>query len=322
MQSLSNSSRWEILKRFLRIAGIIIPLGAWAFFLFKQFDQLQAYQWKLSIPGFTCSLFFSSLYFLILALGWALLLNNMAGKKYISKLSVVKAMRAWLLTIMSRYLPGNVWHIFSRMAFANQLNVGKSQIISSSTLEQGLAVIGAMLIAAVSLPFWPLADMPQEWLPNFILFMFLFLFGLAVLHPRILSPILRWAAFRLHKPKLEWTFDYKTIIQFVFIYALAAFFAGLALVAVMAGLGEFRATNIIFIIGSSALAWVVGYLSFITPSGLGVREGVLTALLALVYPLPIAIVASLIFRVTSTLGEFAAVVLFLGFKRLVYPGTT
>ena len=319
MQSLSNSPRAEILKRVFRIAGIIIPLGAWVFFLFKQFDQLQAHEWNISIPGFTGSLFFSTLYFLTLALGWALLLKSMAGEKYISKLSVFNAMRAWLLTIMSRYLPGNVWHIISRMAFADQLKIGKVQILSSSTMEQGLVVIGAMLIAILSFPFWPLVTMDQQWTSNLVLFLALFVLGLTMLHPRILGPILRWAGARLHRPELNWDFDYKTIIRFVLIYALAVFIAGLALAAVLAGLGEFKTTNLIFIIGSSALAWVVGYLSFITPSGLGVREGVLTALLVLVFPLPIAIVASLLFRIVCTLGEFAAVVLFLGFKRLFYP---
>ncbi len=312
-------SQWQIIKYFLKVAGIALPLGAWAFFLFKQLDQLKAHEWEISIPGLIGSLFFGTVYFLIMAFAWALLLHNMAGIKLVTALPTVQAMRAWLLTIMSRYLPGNVWHVISRMAFADKLSVGKAQILSSSTMEQGLAVIGAMLIAAVSLPFWPLAAIPQAWVPNFILLTCLFLLGLAVLHPRILGPIIRWAAFRLHRPELDWQFEYRTIIQFVFIYALAAFSAGLALVAVMAGLGEFRATDMIFIIGSSALAWVIGYLSFITPSGLGVREGVLTALLVLVYPLPIAIVASLLFRVVCTLGEFAAVVLFLGFKRIAYP---
>lgn len=307
-------------KLVLRFAGIILPLGAWAFFLFKQLDQLHAHEWKISMPGLMGSLFFGTVYFLVMALGWALLLYNMAGIKKVASLPIVKAMCAWLLTIMSRYLPGNVWHVLSRMAFADKLNVGKAQILSSSTIEQALAVIGTMLLAAVSLPFWPLAAMPQEWVPNFILLMAFFLLGLAVLHPRILGPFLRWAASRLHKPELDWKFEYSTIIKFVSIYALAAFFVGLALVAVMAGLGEFKATNMIFLIGSSALAWVIGYLSFITPSGLGVREGVLTALLALVYPLPIAIVASLLFRVVCTLGEFGAIVFFLGFKRIAYPG--
>ena len=320
MKSLSSFSYCETLKKFLRVAGIIIPLGAWAFFLFKQLDQLQAYEWEISIPGLIGSLFFGTVYFLIMALGWALILYNMAGIKKVAAFSAVKAMRAWLLTIMSRYLPGNVWHILSRMAFADQLKIGKVQILSSSTMEQGLVVIGAMLIAAVSFPFWPLAAMEKQWILNFVLFLSVFLLSLTVLHPRILCPILRWAGARLNRPELNWDFDYKTIIRFVLIYALAAFTAGLALAAVIAGLGEFKANNLIFIIGSSALAWVVGYLSFITPSGLGVREGVLTALLVLIYPLPIAIVASLIFRVTSTLGEFTAVVLFLGFKRLAYPG--
>lgn len=318
MRSILSFYSRKKLKRSLRVAGIIIPLGAWGFFLFEQFDQLQSYEWKISQPGLIGSLFLGTIYFLVMALGWALLLYNMAGIKKVAALPTVKGMRVWLLTIMSRYLPGNVWHVVSRMAFADKLSVGKAQILSSSTLEQGLAVIGAMLLASLSLPFWPLAAMPQEWAPTFILLMVLFLLGLALLHPRIMEPILRWTAFRLRRPELNWKFEYRTIIQFVLIYALAAFFAGLTLVAVMAGLGEFRTTDMIFIIGCSALAWVIGYLSFITPSGLGVREGVLTVLLALVYPLPITIVASLLFRVVLTLGEFVAAALFTGILHIAF----
>lgn len=317
-----SSPHWQITKQkqAVRAAGIIIPLGAWGFFLFKNFHQLQNHKWEISLLGLTGSLFFGTLYFLLLSLRWALLLQNMAKSKNTSRVPIAQAMQVWLTTIMSRYVPGNVWHVVSRMAFADRLNVSKLQIFSATTVEQILAVICAMLVSAVSFPFWPLAASGQQWLPNMTLFIIVLVIGLTILHPHILGFILRLIAKKLNKHELDWQVTYGTIIFFVFIFSLAALIAGLALAVLLAGLNDSKSLNVIYIIGSSSFAWVVGYLSFITPSGLGVREGVLTALLSLMYPLPLAIVASLLFRFILTLSEFIAIILFLTITRVIYPG--
>lgn len=318
---LLNLYRMPPPKRLLYIAGIIIPLTAWAIFLFKQYEQLQTHHWEFSGVGLAGALLSGCLYFINLALGWALLLQSMTIGHH-RKVSLPNAMRVWLLTIMSRYLPGNIWHILSRMAFAKQLKVSRLQMLSSSTIEQGLVVIGAMVIAAVSLPFSMRAAQLQQYSGYIILSLSALGLGLLFLHPRILGALLQWAGNRFQRPELIWEYNFSRVILLVLVYALAAVFAGLSLAAVLAGLGELRAVHLFFLIGSSAAAWLAGYLSFITPSGLGVREGVLTALLALVYPLPVAIVASLLFRITITLGEFGALLGMLVFNRFVSPGAS
>jgi uncharacterized membrane protein YbhN (UPF0104 family) len=55
--------------------------------------------------------------------------------------------------------------------------------------------------------------------------------------------------------------------------------------------------------GMYALAWVLGFLSFITPSGLGVREGILSYMLSFVVPVPVAMLLALLLRVWMTAGE-------------------
>lgn len=91
---------------------------------------------------------------------------------------------------------------------------------------------------------------------------------------------------------------------------------GLALIVLLKGFGQIVLPNFVYVIGCSAIAWVIGYISFITPSGLGVREGTLAALLALMYPMPVAIVASLLFRIVCTIGELIAILLFVIFLKL------
>ncbi len=55
------------------------------------------------------------------------------------------------------------------------------------------------------------------------------------------------------------------------------------------------------------LAYVVGYVSFLTPSGIGVREAALASMLSLYLPVPTTVTLSLLARLISTAGEGAAV---------------
>ncbi|HIE28083.1 TPA: methyltransferase domain-containing protein, partial [Candidatus Poribacteria bacterium] len=59
--------------------------------------------------------------------------------------------------------------------------------------------------------------------------------------------------------------------------------------------------------GAYALAWTVGFLSVITPSGLGVREGILSLLLAVYMPTATATLVALLSRIWSTMAELVLV---------------
>jgi hypothetical protein len=58
----------------------------------------------------------------------------------------------------------------------------------------------------------------------------------------------------------------------------------------------------------NAGAYWIGYASFVTPSGLGFREGALALMLSLYFPAPVAIALSLVTRLWSTAGELLGVV--------------
>jgi hypothetical protein len=62
-------------------------------------------------------------------------------------------------------------------------------------------------------------------------------------------------------------------------------------------------------IGIYALAWDIGFVSFITPSGLGFREGAIVGLFALAFPLPgaLAAIIALLSRLVSTIAELLCV---------------
>jgi glycosyltransferase 2 family protein len=87
---------------------------------------------------------------------------------------------------------------------------------------------------------------------------------------------------------------------------LATVASGLALFVILGALAPVELGQAPFMIGAAAIAWAVGYLSLLTPSGLGVREAALAAILAQALPLPAAVAGSLIYRIALTLGELVA----------------
>jgi hypothetical protein len=122
-----------------------------------------------------------------------------------------------------------------------------------------------------------------------------------------MGSLMAWAAVRLKRPELAWEYTYRDILILLLANAGANLLAGLALFLLLSGMTDVHLADVPLLVGATALAWVVGYVTLFTPNGLGVREAALVALLSQVYPLPVAIVGSLLFRLVITLGEALAV---------------
>ncbi len=78
---------------------------------------------------------------------------------------------------------------------------------------------------------------------------------------------------------------------------------GLAFFLFIKSLSPVEWSQLPVIIGIYATAWTIGFLSFITPSGLGVREGMLSLLLTVYLPPATATLVALLSRLWSTLAE-------------------
>lgn len=71
------------------------------------------------------------------------------------------------------------------------------------------------------------------------------------------------------------------------------------------------------VISAFCLSWIIGFLSFLTPAGLGVREGALAFLLQPSFPLFAAAALALLSRVWWILGDVLAWILSIGWGRWV-----
>jgi hypothetical protein len=292
---MSGRLKPSTLLSFLLILVVVL---AWALFLHTQFEAVRSVQWQIDLATLISASVCGAVYFLGLALVWGILVQEMsANRQHVSRSWVLAAARVWLLSMVTRYLPGNIWHILSRVALAGQLGASRSQVLASATIEQGLTLIGAFSLFGLSLPFWRGEEPRYSW------FLLVIPCGLFALHPHCLGRMLAWLAQRTQRPELVWNYRYCTMLGLVALYALANLWAGLGLVILLTALHPAAVSHGVFIVGSAALAWAIGYLSIVTPSGLGVREGVLTLLLSQIAPLSVVVVVVIWYRLALSLGE-------------------
>ena len=81
---------------------------------------------------------------------------------------------------------------------------------------------------------------------------------------------------------------------------------GLSFAALARALTPYPLDVVPYLVASWAAAYVIGYLSLLTPSGLGVREGILALLLTEVFAAPLPTVIAIVARLWMVLAELLA----------------
>lgn len=204
--------------------------------------------------------------------------------------------KSWL----GRYIPGAATWILGKVYFASQLGVSRGRLAVSGLLEGALQIVATLALAIAVLLLDPRT---QALGPTFMVLMVVALVGCVVaIIPRVFEFAINLALRIIRKPKVDRELmpSGGTIVASAFMYVGGALIAGLSYYLFAAALyPKIEPTDIVFIVGATSLASAVSMLAVFIPGGLGVREGVLGVLLALVVPGPIALVIVVVTRLWS-----------------------
>ena len=185
----------------------------------------------------------------------------------------------WARSQIAKYLPGNVLHYAGRQVLGRRENLGHANLVAASVLETGstLAAAATISILVVSPALRGGALPPAPWV--------LFAAPLATLAawPVIDRLLRRWsrtapyvAAWPALSPRRALALlGPSLLLHAAFLAGTGALLLGLLRVGWPAA--EVSAPRVL---ASYALAWLAGTLTPGAPGGLGVREAVLTLLLA------------------------------------------
>jgi len=277
------------------IAQAAILLAAFGYIAWRlagQWDALRHHAWTLRPGPALLSLPLAAGWFLCRVWLWQRLLAAMGHP-----LAYRRTFRAWVLSELGRYLPGKVWLVLGRSYLAGRQGVPARVVLTGMVFELALVALAAVAFFPLRAGVGSVIGIPAAWAVGVALIL------VAALHPQIISPLINAALRRLGRAPIEVMPSYRALLGMFALCLLmwACLSAGFALLA--ASLAPVAARGAAGVAASFPVAWVIGLLAFVAPGGLGVREGVLAALLSGLLPGGMAVVVALASRVWITAVE-------------------
>ncbi len=266
-----------------------LVLAAVLFFLLQAIQKhgQEVTKLRLDAAGVAC---------LAIALGVTLFAHIFAGYvwSWILRLLSYPVSGAWgaqtyLKTNIAKYLPGNVWHFYGRVAAAKQMGIPIATATLSILLEPLLMAGAACILATVGFR-------SAAWLHWAI--------AIAIVigvHPIFLNPVLTQvsklkkstAPFQLERYPL---FPLLGELGFLGLRAIGFVLTFLALRPIHAG-------DLPVLISGFAWAWLLGFVTPGLPGGVGVFEAIAVASLSQAFPSAQVLGAVALYRLVNTLAE-------------------
>ena len=307
---MQRSTLKKVGKRLLQIGLPVVILVIFCYSVEGNWNKLTAYKFAWN-PWFLALAFLG---FFLQELSYGLIWRKVLMQLG-AKIDLRPALRIYLASEFVRYIPGNVWHVLTRILWVGKYGVSRPVAFASMTVELITKLAAGVLIFALSLLFWSDIGAVQKLLygtPIVLCLGVTLIIGLLVgLHPRVLNGVLNVALRLLKRPPIVLTLRYSDILLITLFWLVSWAIAGSAFYMLLLSLLPTTPISVLPIcIGIYALAWDIGFVGFITPSGLGFREVAVVALFALAVPfLPatIAEILALLSRLVSTLAELLCV---------------
>lgn len=225
------------------------------------------------------------------------------------RLSAKQVFKVYAKANVGKYLPGNVMHFAGRNLLGSRLGWKHSDILISTLLEIMFAFASSCIISIILSYSRFIEIMQSVWEQAK---------GSNLLIPAlalgaVLVAIAVWLVIKNDRVREKLEFIRKPGFWLLFvkaflIYILYFMIPGTILVLIYQGiLGlEVTISSIVTIISASVLSWLAGFITIGAPGGLGVRESILLLMLGSLYGRGNTLVAALIHRLISILGDVGA----------------
>ena len=288
-----NLKKW---LNWLLFTAVLIAVG---WYIHKNFGELKNADLDLKIGFLVLSFISVTVAHLLNMAVWYRLAHS-----YGLKVGYLKTGKAWVVSRLGRYVPGKITLLLVRFNLYKGMS---KKSVGMATLTEYLSSLAASclitMIALLSLP---------EKLPSyFIIVVAIGIVTLAVvLHPKILQRFGNAVLKKFKKQPIEDFPPYRKIIGYICAYLIPILFHGLAFFFLLNALGEVPFKYLITITGVYYGSALIGMAAIFTPSGIGVREGIMMLVLPLIIAEPVVIVGAILIRLVTTAVELLLAGLF------------
>lgn len=269
-----------------------------------QWHHVAAIDWALSPGLFSIALLAIVALFFLDAYGWHLILKAMG-----QNLPAHQSIRIWILSSVTRYLPGGIWPYVSRASLAKEQGMAIPASSISLYIETLLLVTSSLavgfpaLLSAVDVPVSPVSAL-----------LIMIAFGL-LMHPKIIL-LLRFIPGRIGKAIVSIQLPSLTHLAGLYIYYVVFWVLfGIVFVCFASAVYPIPYQNWIHVGSAIAFAFFSGFVIVFFPGGIGIREAILYVLLITSLPHPACLLISVGSRLWVMLGEGFSICLVLIWQR-------
>lgn len=313
LKKLSESTAVKIktLKACLKPVcfSLVVAFMAWGLYSLRQelSSALHNAHWGYLIAASSIAL----IYLILNASVWGLVLQLVGHTP-----SRLKAAFLWIECEAMRWLPGGIWGYASRVLESKRLGVGKANGALSLALELTLTVTSWALLGIIGAVLSPrLRDVSYTYLAKtqlpstaiLIAALASLIVAIVILAKDILGIRAKAlnASSQLRNGLKQWPITLRVLGE----YLLLSLFYSVGFLFCLKGIGVDPAPSLLEACGSYGLAWIVGFVAFGAPGGMGVREGFLFLVFAPLGIGPEVATAAILWRAIQILVELSLLVI-------------
>ncbi len=232
---------------------------------------------------------------------WKAILDRL-GAEHLPRFRVLSKIysKAWL----GRYIPGKVTWIAGKVLFASEHGISKKKLAVSSVLE---ALVQVVAIYFISLLFL-LPDYRFSAVNPLVRFGLMAggVFLTMTLIPSVFNWLIKITLRVVRKTELleDMVINLEVMKHAFWLYSISYFFTGASYYFLTNAVQPIKINDLFYVMAVFNIAGSIGIASMITPSGLGVREGIQMLLLVAIMPKEIALVVTAFARLFSITMDF------------------
>ena len=268
IRSLIHRSRlWHALAILLTVVALAFVLAQ----LVKGWSAARDYPWQWR-PGYLLLSFISAqAAYLTLTRAWRSVLRAIS-----IRIGLRTAYWVFILSNLGRYIPGRVWQFGTAALFARSLGLPPGEIGASMVVYQFFLLPVGVLLGLLA---GGTGGFVQDSWMRVGLWGGAAVMGACALWPhrlmRLVSPLLARIGTSPDRWRMEWSRKLAVAVQCAAGWLLLC----LAFSWLVIGTTDLGSSRIPELSGVFLVSYIAGYVSLLTPGGLGVREGVMTIML-------------------------------------------
>lgn len=264
----------------------------------QNWEAIKNHQWNLNIKFLLFSFILLLIFWFYRPFLWKQILSlTHESLNYSDSLWVVN------ISMLGRYIPGKIWLFLGKIYLCSNEGIPKLKSSVAVLTELILTLLSALFVSlffASSFTNVPIIGNTYFFIPFIPL-------GLIILHKHVLNYLLKKISALTKKEITLLDYKYsKILIIFLqlslmwIIYSIGNYYFYKSLVTV-----PFRGYDLFLYI--IPLSWFAGYISFITPDGLGVRESITTFGFKSFLPFSVSSILSIALRLWITFIEILSI---------------